>query len=92
MAQVSSDMTRVFRISIPDAVNAFNIPVGITHIVIKNVGANDMRFNFDDDGPNDYYTLEPKEVSPPMKVKGGKTNVNTDGVNGATTVEILAWG
>ncbi len=89
---MSSGMTRVFRISVPDIVNSFAIPLGITHVVIKNVGANDLRFNFDADGPNDYWTLKPEAVSPPIMVKGGDANINTDGVGGATTAEVLAWG
>ena len=88
----SSGMTRIFRLSIPDVVNAFSIPVGIAYIVIKNVGTNDMQFNFDNDASTDYWTLKSNEVSPTMSVRGGKTTISTDGVGGNTTVEILAWG
>ena len=88
---IPTGTVRTKRFSVPDPVSYFNVPDGVSFAVIKNVGANAMRFNFDDDDPGDYWTLEVNAQSPIMDVKSGQ-KFNTDGVGGATTIEVLLWG
>ena len=90
--QIPSGVTKTFRLSIPDATNSFQVDSAIRWVLMKNVGANALRFNFNDDDPTDYYTIDSgKEMPTPIAVRGGET-FNTDGVGGSTTLEVVTWG
>jgi len=83
---------KCFRLVIPDAVNSFTVPDDVTWVLMKNVGANALIFNYDDDDASDYYTIDANSEMPcAIRVRGG-TTFNTDGVGGPTTLEVVAWG
>lgn len=88
---ISSGKTRCTRLVIPDVANSFVIPSDVAYVVLKNVGANPVRFNFDTDAASDYFTLAVNAQSPELFISGGKT-FNTDGVGGSSTLEIITWG
>ena len=80
------------RISVPDVANSFQVPTDIQYVLLRNDGANDVRFNFNDDDPSDYFTIKAGVTMPaPISVLGGET-FNTDGVGGSSIIEIVAWG
>ena len=79
------------RVNVPDPVSDFTIPDGISWAILKNVGANSIRFNFDDDAENDYWTLKLNELTPIIPVQAGQ-KFNTDGIGGPSTLEILMGG
>ena len=86
-----TNQTKIFRWVIPDAINSFTIPDGVAWIVMKNVGVNPFQFNFDEDGANNYWTIDPGKETVPFRVKAGRI-MNTDGIGGSTTIEIITWG
>ena len=81
---------RTFRKSVPQTGDDITIPSGIKFVVIKNVGDHKMAFNFDDDGINDFYSLEIAEKTPIMHVQSGQ-KFNYKGIGGNSTIEVLAW-
>jgi len=81
----------VKRLNVPDPVSDFTIPDGICCAIIKNVGANDMRFNFDGDFETHYFTIGVGKSSPKLNVNPDR-KFYTDGIGGATTIEVLLWG
>ncbi len=89
MMMSGKSMTAV--LSVPDIVDSFSIPVDVQWVILKNTGANDVRFQFDDDGVTDFWTLKTSAQLGPIQVQGG-TNFNTDGLGGSTTLELIAWG
>lgn len=91
MVTIPSGAAEIFRISIPDAVSSFQIPSDVTWFHIANVGANDMRWNYDTSGPSDFKTVKANTEMPiAVKTKPGE-NINTDGVSGDTTIEVMTW-
>jgi len=86
-----TNKTKIFRLVIPDAANSFVVSDGVVWVIMANVGANDLKFNFDEDGATNYYTLKAGKETQPFRVKSGRT-MNTDGVGGATTIELITWG
>ena len=89
---VYSNKAATFRLVIPDAVNSFTIPNDVSWVLMQNVGANDIKFNFDDDAASDFWTIKVGDKLPEaIKVKPGST-FNTDGVGGSSTLEIVTWG
>ena len=89
---VYNGVSRVYELSIPDPVNSFVIPSDIAYAVLHNSGAVDLNFNFDDDGATDVFTLKSGIILPmPISVWGGKT-INTDGIGGATKLQLITWG
>jgi hypothetical protein len=91
---------KAIRTIIPDQITSFVIPIlrrsGFSKkIIIKNVSAglipNSIRFNFNDDGAGNYWTLAPGESSPVFSGLRSGDSVNTDGVSGSGTAEILVW-
>ena len=88
---IFSDKVMTFVLNIPDPVNSFQIPIDVNWVVLKNVGTFPVEFKFDDDGPTHHYTLKVDEKTDVIRVKGG-TNFNTDGIGGASKLEVIAWG
>lgn len=88
---------RAYRISVPDAESTITIPsIGqasrIKKCVVKNVGVlNPMRISFSDDSPGNYWTLAPGAETPVFGGLRAGDVVITDGVGGATTMEVLIW-
>ena len=92
MSFVHSRISRCYRLVIPDPVNSFNIPNDVSNVILRNDGANDIKISFDDDATEDYFTLKAGATLPvDVSVLGGKT-LNTDGIGGASILEIIAWG
>lgn len=88
--------TLCLRLTVPDAVTSFAIPSGIEWVLIRNatggITPNDIRINFDDDSASNYATLiAGAAYTGPIRVAGGRV-LNTDGVGGSATLEVIAWG
>lgn len=91
MGMLHSGKSMTFELIIPDPIDSFSIPIDVNWVILRNIGANDFRFQFDDDGPTDFFTIKAGETLDPIRVQGG-TNFNTDGVGGSTTIQGIAWG
>ena len=82
-----SNFIDIKRLEIPDPVSSFVIPPDASEAVIKNVGTNDMRFNFDGDFTTHYWVLKSGEQTPLIKVSGG-LKIQTDGIGGSQTIDV----
>ena len=81
----------VKRLSIPDAVTSFQIPNNISWVLLRNAGANNLKFNFDNSATH-YFTIEAGKTLPgAIQIPGGST-IYADGIGGDTILEVVAWG
>jgi len=81
----------VVRLTIPDAASTIQVHPDHTQLFMRNDGGNAMKFNFEDDDASDTYTLPPGKETPVFSVSPGEI-INTDGLGGSTTVELVSWG
>lgn len=89
---VSTGRARCLRFTVPDEITSITLPSDAKYFMIRNSGDSiGIRFNFDDDDENDYFTLRPFDRSPVINVLGTKT-LNLDGLSGSSSVEIITWG
>ena len=89
--RAGSGRTAAKRKNITTSGSSVSIPDKINEVVIKNVGANAMAFNFNADRSSDFWSLEPGETSPVIVLGEGVT-LNAITPSGTTTMECLFWG
>lgn len=88
--QISSGVTGVRRSSIPITKVSLSIPNRVNFCVIKNVGSNVVRLNFNNDSANDYWTLVANAQTPVIGL-GRNIVVNAISITAASTIEVIYW-
>ena len=85
-------VARTFRVNVTTTKTNKNLPENIKFAILKNAGSNKMAFNFDDDGANDFFSLEAGEsVISPIHISSGQ-KIHYRSIGGDTTLEVVAWG
>jgi len=83
--------TRTIRLTVPDDATTLQLPDDVGWFFCQNVGANDCKLQFEEDGVDDYFLLKPNTKTNTINTIGGKV-LELDGVGGATVVEFILWG
>lgn len=82
--------TKTLRVS--SIVSTYDIPVGITNIIIRNNSINNVDIQFDDDTRKDKFTLVPFRELPPLELRGGVNSLKYKARCGSGELQLLMWG
>ncbi len=79
-------------LSVKGHMQTFDIPVGITNILIRNNSIDNIDIRFDTDLKKDKYTLTALKELPPIQLRGGINKIKYESQSGSGELQLLMWG